>query len=367
MTHHRNLKGAFAPCTFMGLNLRNRFIRSATLEMMASADGAPSPELIALYADLASGGVGLISTSACLADRTWIPWSGRFLSLDGNHHVALWEEMVKIVHRAGALISLQLGPFFYVGGRPSGPSTLSSEVHALTTAEIEDLVVTFAHAAERAREVGIDAVQVHGGHGYPLSQFLSPYFNRREDAYGGSHANRARIFLEILRAIEDRVGADYPVWIKMNSFDGIPGGIDTEDAEIYAEILGEGGYAAIEVTGGSLIGSYTSRGPNDKEQWQEGFYLERAAGVKAHSKVPVVAVGGVRRLEMVSDILSKGTADMIALSRPLIREPDLIARWASGDPAPSRCISCNGCFELIQKGKPLTCVQRKKGTAKDLQ
>jgi 2,4-dienoyl-CoA reductase-like NADH-dependent reductase (Old Yellow Enzyme family) len=343
----------------MGLNFRNRFIRSATLEVMATPEGAPSPELKSLYGDLASGGVGLISTSGCLADRTWIPRPGRFLTLDSDDHLALWEDMVETVHGAGALISLQLGPFFYVGGRPSGPSALTPEVHALSTGEIEGLVAAYARAAERARKVGMDAVQVHGGHGYPLAQFLSPYFNRREDEYGGSHAKRARIFLEIRRAIEDSLGADYPVWIKMNSFDGIPGGIDAEDAEIYAEILGEGGYAAIEVTGGSLIGSCTSRGPNDKEEWREGFYLARAARVKAHSKVPVVAVGGIRRLGMVSDILSQGTADLIALSRPLIREPDLVARWASGDQAPSRCISCNGCFELVHKGEPLACVQEK--------
>lgn len=208
----------------------------------------------------------------------------------------------------------------------------------------------------------MDAVQIHGGHGYPLSQFLSPYFNRREDAYGGSHENRARIFVEIRRAIEGSCGAGYPVWIKMNGFDGIPGGIDAEDAEIYAEILGDAGYAAIEVTGGSMIGSCTSRGPNKKEEWREGYYLDTAARVKEHSRVPVVAVGGIRRLEMVSAILARGTADMIALSRPLIREPDLIARWVSGDGAPARCISCNGCFELVQKGKPLACVQEKKKT-----
>ncbi len=134
-----------------------------------------------------------------------------------------------------------------------------------------------------------------------------------------------------------------------------------EGAAVYAPLLTKAGYSAVEVTGGSSGEStHASQGPLKKEEWFEGYYLEAASQVKAACDVPVVAVGGIRRLSMVSQILSDGMADLISLSRPFIREPSLIKRWAEGDPTPAACISCNGCLKIIQKGKQLSCVQSSK-------
>jgi len=344
----------------MGLKFRNRFIRSATMEGMASQDnGAPTEALKELYRQLAAGGVGLISTSACLSDRSWVPDPRGHLSLHGDSGLSTWEDTVETVHREGALISVQLGPFFYVNGQPVGPSAYRPGVHALLPEEIEHLVYTFGAAAKRARKIGADAVQVHAGHGYPVSQFLSPFYNRREDEYGGSPSNRARILIEIRRAIADSAGKDFPVWIKMNSFDGVPGGITPEDTDEYGSILSEAGYGAIEVTGGSPGGSHDSRGPLKKEEWFEGYYLKNAARMKKHTDLPVAAVGGIRRLEIINRILADNKADLIALSRPLIREPNLIQRWMAGDLNPAACISCNGCLRVMQQKKGLFCVQEK--------
>jgi 2,4-dienoyl-CoA reductase-like NADH-dependent reductase (Old Yellow Enzyme family) len=355
----KNSAKLFEPCTFMGLHLPNRFIRSATLEGLAGADGAPSPELKRLYTDLAGGGVGLISTSACLADQSWVPPSVPFLSLHSDQALFPWEDTVRAVHQSGALISVQLAPFFLLDGKPVGPFAYKEGIKPLSVSEIRELVALYAQAAARAKKVGADAVQIHGGHGYPLSQFLSPFYNRREDDYGGSPVNRTRIFLDIRRAIADRCGETFPVWIKMNALEGIPGGITPEDAETYGHILGHGGYGAIEVTGGSLTGTHDSRGPVDKKLWFEGYYVELAARVKTHSAVPVVAVGGLRDLAMIEAIFSEEKADLIAMSRPFIHEPDLIRRWQSGDRQPAHCLSCNGCLASVHKGKGLTCVQRK--------
>jgi len=357
----QQVRSVFERVEFMGLNLRNRFIRSATMEGMVATGGVPGDKLKDLYQALAKGGAGLISTSGCLPDPNWSMGSQRQLMLHSGTDRSAWQEFIRGVRDYGALISLQMSPFVRLGDRWIGPSEYRPGVHALTTDEIDRIVSLYGKMAALARRVGFDAVQVHAGHGYGLAQFLSPYFNRRDDAYGGSVENRARILVQIRKAIGENAGDDFPVWIKMNSFDGIPGGLIPDQAAEYAPLLEEAGYGAIEVTGGAIGGSHDSRGAVGKSQWLEGYYLEGAAKVKAATHLPVSAVGGIRKLEMIERILSEGTADMISLSRPLIREPDLIHRWAKGDRSPARCISCNGCFAMMMKGEGLFCVHDKDG------
>lgn len=359
MVSKDGLEKAFSPYKLMGFAMRNRFVRSATMEGMALDDGAPSPELVYLYRQLALGGAGLISTSACLSDRTWMPSSQGTLFLDTDDTLSEWENLVKQVHQAGAKLSLQLAPFFYLKGMPVGPSAYRKGVQPLIPEEIAQLAETMANAACRAQKVGCDAVQVHAGHGYPISQFISPYYNKREDKYGGSPENRARILGQICRAIKHKTANDYPVWIKMNALDGRPGGLTPEVAAEYGPFLEKTGYGAIEVTGGSPGGTHDSRGPVKKEEWFEGFYLEGASCIKTGTNLPVSAVGGIRSLEMVDHIVSGKTADLISLSRPLIREPDLINRWMSGDSRPATCISCNGCAMMMRQRKGLFCVQER--------
>jgi 2,4-dienoyl-CoA reductase-like NADH-dependent reductase (Old Yellow Enzyme family) len=329
------------------------------MEGMASDDGSPSSELIELYSKLAAGGVALVSTSACHSDRTWVPNPKGHLYLDTDDTLLKWEKMVKEVHQAGAKISLQLGPFFIYKGKPVGPSAYRPVIHELEPDEIRQLIVAIAAAAQRAQKVGFDIVQAHAGHGYPISQFISPFYNKRTDQYGGSPENRARILVEIRQAIADRIGKDFPVWIKMNSFDGQPGGMTPADTDHYGKILSQAGYSAIEVSGGSPGGTHDSRGPLKKEDWFEGFYLQGALRVKANTDLPVSAVGGIRRWEMIDRIISENMADLISLSRPLIRETNLINRWLSGDLNPATCISCNGCSKLLRKGQAIRCVQEK--------
>jgi 2,4-dienoyl-CoA reductase-like NADH-dependent reductase (Old Yellow Enzyme family) len=351
---------AFTPYAFAGLKLSNRFIRSATLEGMGAPDGTPLPALRLLYENLARGGVALISTGSCAPDRSWVPNPEGRLSLDREETLPVWEDTFRAIHRGGALVSIQLSPFFLWNGKRIGPFSHMPEIHPLLPAEIEQIVLSYGKAAARARKAGADAVQIHAGHGFPLGQFLSPYFNRREDEYGGSPLNRARIFMEIRRAIGGTAGADFPVWIKMNSLDGISGGMKIEDAEPYGQILSQAGYAAIEVTGGTRMpgGFCTASGPVQQEDWFEGYFLEQASRIKAHTDLPVAAVGGIRRLEMAEQVLSRGMSDLIALSRPFICEANLVNRWQSGDWHPSACNSCNQCRAGVQRGKGLLCVKK---------
>lgn len=207
---------AFNPKTLMGLKLKNSFIRSATVEGMAEPDGNPSDDLKLLYQKLAAGGVGLISTGACFPDNQWMNAIKGALVLNDQSNLAVWEKMVRAVHGHGALLSLQIAPFIFLDGKLAGPSSCQEGVQVIEKDQIERLVSLYVRTAKLARQIGVDALQVHGGHGYGLSQFLSPFFNQRTDAYGGSYENRVRIFVEIRRALADAVGADFPVWIKMN-------------------------------------------------------------------------------------------------------------------------------------------------------
>jgi len=364
----RELAGgmAFTPFHLGGLTLRNRFIRSATVEGMAAPDGTPRPELKVFYERLARAELALISTSACAPVRNWVPASKNRLALQSDAVLPMWEEIFRAIHKAGSLASVQLASLTQLDGEEVGPFPYAHGIRQLAPRELLWIADAYGRAAARARKAGADAVQIHAGHGYPLGQFLSPLFNRREDAYGGSAENRARIFVEIRRAVASWAGPDFPVWIKMNTLDGVAGGMGIEDAEEYGPILSRANFAAIEVTGGSRSpeATFTPLGPAGKDHWFEGYFVEQAARIKARTDLPVAVVGGIRRWETAEEILCTGKADLISLCRPLIFEPGLVMRWRSGDCRPSACISCNSCFGRVAGGKIISCAQSGKSNRK---
>jgi 2,4-dienoyl-CoA reductase-like NADH-dependent reductase (Old Yellow Enzyme family) len=182
--------------------------------------------------------------------------------------------------------------------------------------------------------------------------------NRRTDEYGGSAENRARFIVEIFKAMKEGAGEDFPVFIKMNGADFQEGGMTIEDSAPVAEILDREGIEAIEPSGGSIGGTHNSRGPLDKEKWAENFYMPFAEEVKGRVNAPVMMVGGLRKFEVVESVIKEGRADLISLSRPFLREPDLINRWMKGDLSPATCTSCDGCSGLLMKGEPVVCVLR---------
>jgi 2,4-dienoyl-CoA reductase-like NADH-dependent reductase (Old Yellow Enzyme family) len=203
-------------------------------------------------------------------------------------------------------------------------------------------------------------VQLHGAHGYLINQFLSPLTNRRGDEYGGSVENRCRFLLEVCRAVRAAVGKDYPVMIKLSGCDFLDGGLSAEDALDVARALDREGIDAIEVSGGTgASGSRTPVRTGIETIEQEGYNLPLAKGIKAVAGCPVLVVGGFRSVEVAEQAVAAGL-DGIALSRPLIWEPDLASRWQGGDTSKARCISCNGCFRPGLKGKGIRCVVAEK-------
>lgn len=352
-----------------GMELANRFVRSATWEGMAGDDGGVTPRLIDCMVALARGGVGLIISSHAYVDRNGQagPWQ---LGAYGDDLLPGLTAMADAVHQNNGKIVLQLAHAgFFADARLTGkPPFAVSQIDGvaksprteLTAAAIGELVCAFAEAATRAKRAGFDGVQIHSAHGYLLSQFLSPAFNRRTDEYGGTVENRSRALLEVLRAVRSAVGKDYPVLVKMNGRDDIDNGLTPEDALRVALLLARDGIDAIELSGGFLTGGRLSpsrTGIHSEER--EAYFRPEAKAMRERTGVPLILVGGNRSFPMAERIVSEGIADYIALCRPLIREPGLINRWKSGNLAKSACLSDNQCFGPGMAGDGIYCVTEK--------
>ncbi|MBI2353735.1 MAG: NADH:flavin oxidoreductase [Deltaproteobacteria bacterium] len=348
------------------MELANRFVFSATWLGLADEDGHSTARQAEYLAEIARRGVGLIITGhACVTPegkagpRQTAACDDRFLpglkAMAAAVHDARGKVVLQISH-AGCYAPAGLTGLDLVG--PSPPdATEFPNCRELTVAGIGQIVAAFGQSAARARKAGFDGVQIHAAHGYLLSQFLSPYFNKRTDSYGGSIENRARIVIETLRAIRGAVGADFPVLIKMNAEDFVRGGLTVEEMLRVAALLEQAGIDAIEMSGGTIAsGALIPIRAGVLEREGEAYYREAAARFKEVSGVPLLLVGGIRSFEVCEELVGKGRADYISLSRPLICEPDLIERWKSGDTGKSACISCNGCLKSGMRGRGVSCV-----------
>ncbi len=361
----------FESTTIKSMTLANRFVRSATWEGMAKEDGSCPRKLTDLMVRLAEGGVGLIVTSHTYVSREGQALLGQ-LGIYSAELVPGLAAMAHAVHNAGGRIALQLAHAgchadpALTGRMVLGPSSVGGEglpdCREMTGDDFRIVAEAFGKAAARAQEAGFDGVQLHAAHGFLLSEFLSPFYNRRNDRYGGSLQNRARLLLEVVRNIRDKVGDSFPVMVKMNSEDFVPGGLTVEEMLEVASLLESAGMDAVELSGGTRYsGGYipVRRGRLDTEN-MEVYYLEAARKFKERVGVPLMLVGGIRSYAVAERIVREGIADYVCLSRPLIREPDLVNRWRSGDTGKARCLSDNLCLEPTRAGEGLYCVVEKR-------
>jgi len=364
----------FKPARIKNLELRNRFIRSATYDGCAD-NGYVTERQINLYKNLADGGVGLIITGiTCVHNSGQI---SKFQnSISNDEFISGLKRLTSAVHDREAKIAVQL---FHAGREarfsrtsnrvPIAPSVLEGDPHfeaqcrAMTGEEIWEVVRAFGDGAKRAREAGFDAVQIHGAHAYLLSQFLSPYTNCRQDEWGGPLENRLRIHREIYWGVRQKVGEDYPVLIKIGVQDGFPGGLEFSEGKVAAKYLAELGFDALEI-------SHGLRGPSEEDTEfrtkintldREAYFRNWCLQIKNQVDIPVMMVGGLRTFELMEEIIQNKEADFISLSRPLIREPGVINEWKKGDRHRAKCISCNQCFEGLIKREPLRCIQEERG------
>jgi len=357
------MSGLFEPYDFCGITLKNRFVRSATMENMTTREKSPSQSLCILYEELARSGVGLIISSSVRADRRWDPsHTSRNMCIDHDDVIPAFTELTRRIHAFESKVAIQLGSFYRYDGDLVAPSPVpylnspESCPRALRFEEIQKIVEKYGEAADRARRAGFDAVQINVAHGFPLCRFLSPHFNRRVDEYGGSAKNRSRIVIEITHEIKKRAGNDFPVFVKMNVADFCKGGMIVDEAIEMARIMTEHGVFAIETSGGGSGHDVTWLGPADPAQWFEGYFAKYAAAFKAELAVPVILVGGLRDVISMEDYVSRNLTDLVAMSRPFIKEPQIVRRWMDGDIRPAECVSCNGCLDVVKKGESVHCI-----------
>ncbi|MBX3024588.1 NADH:flavin oxidoreductase [bacterium] len=379
----------FGPATLAGLALRNRVIKTATYEGMTPG-GVPSPALTEHHRAIAAGGVGMTTVAYCAVSPNGRTFGEQMYLREAI--VPALGELTAAVRGAGAASSLQLGHCGYfsknraMGRRPLGPSRTFNGygamagmpfARAMTAADIATVVEEFGRAAELAMLAGFDAVELHLGHGYLLSQFLSPAINRRRDQWGGSLDNRMRLPLAVLARVREAVGPRVPIIAKTNLRDGFRGGLELDDAVGVAQRLEAAGVDAIELSGGftSRTPFYLFRGQRPLREmieveksplqrqvlrwfgrrvireypFEELFFLEQARAVRAAVRVPLILLGGILSLDNLETAMREGF-DFVAMGRALIADPDLIARMQRGEATRSRCISCNKCVAEMDRG-----------------
>lgn len=359
-------KTLFDPFTLSRLTLKNRIVRSATYEKRADIDGFVTDDLIEMYEELARGGAGLIITGNALvhvAGRT-VP---QMLCVHNNHYVDGLKRLTDAVHELDGVIMIQL----VHGGRQCSPSLLGGEkplapsaVHdpsikvtprAMSNEEIWETIDAFGDAARRAQDAGFDGVQIHGAHGYLVSQFLSPHTNRRDDYWGGDEERRFHFAEEVIRTMKKEVGDTFPIMIKMNVDDCLAGGLGPDEGARIARRLEYLGISAIEASGGMYESGSRTAAANISGSEMEAYFRAQAGLVARSVSVPVILVGGMRSRSVAEDVLVKGDAGLVAFSRPLIREPDLPNKFGDGKER-ADCISCNGCMRFLKLDK-VKCIQ----------
>jgi len=367
-----------SPFRIGGMELRNRIAMSAMGVEISDEDGHAREPIIAYYEERARGGVGLIVTEVCAVAYPRGATAHRQLAISTEEHLPGLRALTDRVHRHGAKIALQLvhhGKVSRVDAKegrdllmPSTPrfhgamdmaEGLSAEelgwlvqaaggmmnpsIREATKEDVEWLIEVFASAAERARRAGFDGVELHAAHGYILSEFLSPAWNFREDEYGGSRENRARLLCDVIRAAKERAGADFPIWARIDCREfRTPGGITLEDAVRTAELAAEAGADAIHVS--AYADSTSGVGFTDAPLvHREAGYVEQTAAIKARIDIPVIAVGRIEP-ELGDRLIREGKADMIAMARKLLADPALARKLAERRARDIRpCIYCYTC------------------------
>lgn len=360
--------------------LRNRMIRAGTSESMAEPDsGVMTEPLLALYEQLAANRVGGIITGHLYAHPR-----GRYArgqtGIHDDEMLPGLSELTGRVHRHSGIIFAQLahaGSQSRVPGNdPLAPSPVpnpltGNDMEEASEAEIEEAITAFAAAARRAVAAGFDGVHIHGANGYLITEFTSPVTNRRDDGWGGSAEKRDEFPLAVVRAVREAVPAGFPVTMKMGMVDAVDGGLAIEESVRRAGVLVGAGLDAVEVSCGLMqaptdsANTYVAVGPRRaatdmlvhrlaSKPRPEAYFRPWAQALREQVDTTVILVGGMRTTQTMAEVLESGDADFVAMARPLIREPDLVAQIEDGREGQVDCTSCNLC--LIHEGHhPLQC------------
>jgi 2,4-dienoyl-CoA reductase-like NADH-dependent reductase (Old Yellow Enzyme family) len=361
----------FEPISIRGVTIPNRVVMPSMTTRLATADGTVTPELIRYYLARAEGGTGLVTVEMCSPEP-----AGRHrrheLGIFHDRFLPGLQELTSRLKAAGTCPAIQIG---HAGGHtredvtglpPVAPSALPHQVQevdvrtvvpvALTPDGIRAIRAAFAAAAERAKRAGFEVVEIHGAHGYLIAQFLSRLDNHRTDAYGGSLANRARFGLEVLEACRKQVG-DLPLIFRFSADEYAPGGLSLDEAREMAPWFVEAGADALHVTGGCYRSRPSGALMIPPMGYPDATFLHLARAIKARVAVPVIAVGRLHDPAFAAGLLTDGQADMVALGRQLIADPEWPRKVREGRLDEIRpCVACNTCVDGMREGARLQCL-----------
>lgn len=379
----------FAPARIGSMELENRIIRSASHEGLADDRGRPTDEQFLFYKSFIKGGIGLVITGYAGIMQSGKSALLNMTMIDSDELIPDHKKLVERIHQAGGKIVLQIAhcgrqTWSSETGKPLlAPSNIQCGFYRekpkeMSEEDIYTVIEGFASAASRAREAGYDGVQIHGAHGYLLSTFLSLHSNKRADKWGGSLKNRFRMVGEVLKAVRKAIGNDYPVLIKLNTYESAHEGINPNECLHISKMVEETGYCdAIELScGTSEDGFVMTRGEFPTEAifnylrpycyynpviklflkavivpfvkikqppFTEGYNLGASAMVKQAVSLPIITVGGMRSKRFMEEAIESKKTDFVSMARPLIREPNLPNKFKNGVSISASCVNCNQC------------------------
>jgi len=345
-----------------GIDLKNRLIMAPTYLGYAGAGGTASPLLLDHYRLMAASGVAMVVVENATIDHPTASGSERTLRVDTDDCIAGMKQLAEAIHQEGALACLQINHAGRFAGTaepvaPSAVETFGRVPKALKRVELPGIIAQFASAARRVKAAGFDMLELHGGTGYLLAQFLSPRTNRRQDDYGGPLANRQRFPLEVTAAVQAGVGA-FPIGYRFLADEWLPDGLKLEESLLFAKSLAAAGIAYISVMGGTYESFFL---PHVVERSrQDGYMVDLAAAVRREVPVPVVAAGRIATGGLAERILRSGEADLIGLARVLWADPDWVRKVSSG--RESDILHCDpgcgdACIQMVMKKKPAFCTR----------
>lgn len=339
-TLHALRKPLTLPC---GQVLGNRLAKAAMSEKLAEPDGAPNEHHVRLYERWGRGGAALLLTGNVMVDRRALEGPGNVV-VEDERDLELLRGWARAARAGGALTWMQIShpgrqTPRRVSARPVAPSSVAlrgtfglfAPPRALSESEIAEVVARFATTAAVAQRAGFDGVQIHGAHGYLVSQFLSPLTNQRTDGYGGSIENRQRFLLEVVRAVRAAVTKGFALAVKLNSADFQRGGFSEAESMSVVEALSDEGIDLLEISGGTYEAAAMFDGADARTRSREAYFLEYAERVRQHARMPLMVTGGFRTASGMAEAVASGATDVIGLARPLALEPDLAARLLSAE------------------------------------
>jgi 2,4-dienoyl-CoA reductase-like NADH-dependent reductase (Old Yellow Enzyme family) len=348
----------FSPVSIGTMKLNNRIVMPPMATNFATAEGYPTDRLIAYYQERAKGGVGYLNT-----EHTGIIRQGKasanMLMISSDDHIAPLKHLVDAVHAVSGKIVVQINHagrqtssavtgMPIVAPSPLPVTSVAETPRELTIPEIEGIVEAFAAAAERVKKAGADGVELHMAHGYLLCAFLSPFSNRRTDAYGGDLTGRTRCPIEVLRAVRRRVGPDYPIICRLSGDEYVEGGLKIDQTCRIARLLEQNGADALHISACNATSGYLNHPPYYVE---ECVFVPLAEAVKAVVHIPVITVGRIKDPVTADRIIREGKADLVSMGRALIADPHLPAKALAGRfDEITPCISCNRCVLYFRKG-----------------